>query len=58
MRYLATIFFLVGLLDAYEVFRLSNMYESFLEEKIDKERQLAYIFLGISIILAAISYGA
>ena len=55
---LSLAFFLVAMLDAYEMTRLTIHYESFMQEKLEKERDIAVIFLSISIILSVVSYGA
>lgn len=58
MPMLSSAFFLVSLLNVVEMTRLTIHYEDFMQEKLEKERDIAIIFLSISIILSVVSYGA
>ena len=58
MPMLSLAFFLVAMLNVYEMTKLTINYEHFMEEKLQMERVMATIFLCFSIIISVVSYGA
>ena len=57
MPMLSLAFFLVAMLNVYEMTKLTINYEHFVEEKLQMERTMATIFLCFSIIISVVSYG-